>query len=257
MPKIMGLPAINRRSWLYAAAITVFGAGALFNPKRVFAEAQVSQSPILSAAALSALLIRDRALLAEFANDPVRFMHSRFGLTPANSAFLAHFAPQDLDSARQAAQLALGANRALVFQPANSWLDATRRIAVAAPTAGRLPPATAPQDVSGAQLREPVTVFYPASICAQANQDAEMAAQLTADLQAAGVSMSADDLRNLAASIAAGGAAAVAVAQTIAAAIARGASVGAAVEQTSQGSNSSLDVINLLKLKLRLSRKIR
>ncbi len=84
-----------------------------------------------------------------------------------------------------------------------------------------------------------------------------MAAQLTADLQAAGVSMSADDLRNLAASIAAGGAAAVAVAQTIAAAIARGASVGAAVEQTSQGSNSSLDVINLLKLKLRLSRKIR
>ncbi len=125
MPKIMGLPAINRRSWLYAAAITVFGAGALFNPKRVFAEAQVSQSPILSAAALSALLIRDRALLAEFANDPVRFMHSRFGLTPANSAFLAHFAPQDLDSARQAAQLALGANRALVFQPANSWLDAT------------------------------------------------------------------------------------------------------------------------------------
>lgn len=257
MPKTMELPAISRRSWLRTAATTVLSAGVLFKPKRVFAQAQVTRGPILSAATLSALLVRDRALLAEFASDPARFLQARFGLTPANSAFLAHFAPQDLDSARQAAQLALGTNRPLVFQPATTWLDATRRIAVAAPAAGGSPPPTGPQDVSSAVLREPVTVSYPANACAQASQDAEMAARLTAELQAAGVSMSADDLRNLAASIAAGGAAATAVAEIIATAIARGASADAAVQQTSQGSNSSLDIVNFLTLKLRLSRKIR
>lgn len=257
MPEMMELPAISRRNWLCAAATTVFSAAVLSNLKQVFAQAQVTQVPILSAASLGALLIRDRALLAEFADDPVRFLHARFPLTPANCAFLAHFAPQDLDGARQAAQLALGINRPLVFQPAASWLDATRRIAVAAPTASRAALATAPQDVSSAVLREPVTIFYPANACAQANQEAEMAARLTAELQAAGVSMSADDLRNLAASIAAGGAAAMAVAEFIATAIARGGSADAAVQQTSQGSNSSLDVVNFLKIKLRLPRKIR
>jgi len=74
---------------------------------------------------------------------------------------------------------------------------------------------------------------------------------------AAGVSMSADDLRNLAASIAAGGAAAMALSGFLVAAIAGGASVGAAVQQTSQGSNSSLDVVKFLKFKLSVSRKIR
>jgi hypothetical protein len=254
VPEMMKPTAIGRRNWLCAAATTMFSAAVLFNLKRVFAQ-EVSRGPLLSATNLGALLIRDRAFVAEFVADPVRFLHARFELTPANCAFLAHFAPQDLDSARQAAQLALNTNRPLVFQPATSWLDATRRIAVAATTAGRAAPATAPQDVLRAAPREPVTILYPANACAQANQDAEMAARLAAQLQAAGVSMSADDLRNLAATIAAGGPAAMAVAEMVATAIAGGASVGAAVQQASQGTNSMSDVVKFLKLKL--SRRMR
>jgi len=236
----------SRRELLHGAGTTLFSAFALLNLKHVLAQAQATGRPVLSPATLATLL-QNPTLLREFATDPIRFLGTRFELTAVNRAFLAHLAPPDLDRARQAAQLALSSGRPLAFQAATSGQDATQVLAL-----GELPLGTAARAVAAE-----VSVLYSVKVCAQADQEAQLAGRLAAELQTAGIAISPDDVGALAAAIAGGGAAGMAVALFLATTIAAGTPVDAAVQQASQGRNSTLDIVVFLKSRLSLPRKIR
>ena len=243
--------AMSRRKLLRLAGGTAVASMAgLLDLRHALAQSRVTGRPVLNDWNLAAMLTGDRQSLAAFADDPVRLVESRFELTPAMRAFIAHLSADDLERARQAAHLALATNRPMAVQSAAAWQDPAHRLAViAAPPAIGTRAVTALPAQTGVQPI-PVAIQYNVGACADATRDANLANQLAAELQAAGVMVSSEDVSQLAAAIGAGGAAGAQMALFITTQVTGGQTIDTAVQQASQGSNAALDLTSILRAKL-------
>jgi hypothetical protein len=243
--------AMSRRKLLrLASGAAVASMAGLLDLRQALAQARLTGRPLLNDSNLAAMLTSDRPSLAAFADDPLRFVESRFEMTPAMRAFVARLSADDLERARQAARLALATNRPMAVQSAAAWQDPAHHLAVVA-----APPAIGTRAITALPAQtalqpSPVAIQYNVGTCADAARDADLANQLAAELQAAGITMNGDEVSQLAAAIGAGGTAAMQMALFITTTVAGGQTIDTAVQTASQGPNAALDLSSILRAKL-------